>query len=230
MVYEAAAYDRTWFVSLTYRSLPEAELHPYKTLQDAIKRLRKAGIVLRYIVTPERGLLHGRFHWHMLIHGSATLKWRDLASFWPAGFAKVKLAQHRHMRYVAKYIKKGDGRVRCSQQYGHRPLPLPTDNPIFSSVLEHHPDAICTVHPVGVRWLPRKLFKQRRSNESRNIVLLGSHLDRDADTLRLRRRSPRRPSSSARRRLHRVADDHLSHVDYIYTLPGGFLAPCDDGD
>jgi hypothetical protein len=150
---ELAAAWRTWLVTLSfnppelYRAQCEAgsdERKLFKVLARRvtlyIKRLRKNSGAkgLRYWCVLERGSLHGRLHFHVLLHEpdalNGTLK-RTIKDAWPHGFSDAKLVKDamgfpvgrscggttsKGMSwYMAKYLAKGLlGRVRASNHYG----------------------------------------------------------------------------------------------------------------
>lgn len=115
---EIEAADRTWFGTLTYRD--EAEFD-YKGFQKWMKRLRKAGLSARYVVVAERGSRNGRWHWHVLLHFSGSVKKRQIAAVtWAQGYCAFRLVRNpvKSARYVSKYLTKESSRVRASQSYG----------------------------------------------------------------------------------------------------------------
>lgn len=55
-------------VTLTYGTLdPHADFLVYRDVQLLLKRMRKAGYKVRYIVAGEHGSKKGRAHWHMIL-------------------------------------------------------------------------------------------------------------------------------------------------------------------
>jgi hypothetical protein len=91
-----------------------------KYLSRYLKRVRKAGVSLRYLAVPE---LHksGLVHWHLLVHSNCT--YRQLAQPWRYGFSNLRLVDGaKGIRYATKYLSKAKmGRVRSSLGYGASP-------------------------------------------------------------------------------------------------------------
>lgn len=122
----SAAVD---FVTLTYCDVKSkaarwvkqpVESEKYKRLdytdvQKYLKRIRKAGYKVRYIVAGEYGEQKGRAHWHILLfwqdkrpprramHGN---EWQD--QFWRHGHVNYQRFDEAAARYVAKYLLKWD--------------------------------------------------------------------------------------------------------------------------
>lgn len=141
---EAATSAAVDFVTLTYcdRTSPEAhwiadpvepghakDLH-YEDVQKYLKRIRKAGHRVRYIVAGEYGDRKGRAHWHLLLfwqdgrperfqarkkkyphlYGDALLygnEWQD--EFWHHGHVNYQRFSEQAAKYVCKYLLKWDG-------------------------------------------------------------------------------------------------------------------------
>lgn len=130
---------KTWFGTFTFgpaaRSQLRAAISGLQTPEERVpalvkaggervtkylKVLRKQGVELRYLLTPE---LHkdGMVHFHALLHTQAT--WRQLDK-WDHGFLKLNIVHDgvKEIRYVTKYLAKAKlGRVRASLSYGVRP-------------------------------------------------------------------------------------------------------------
>lgn len=65
---EQATADQTFSVTLTYAGdTPNAAVLCYRDIQQFLKRFRKAGYSVRYIVAGEYGTIKGRAHWHMVL-------------------------------------------------------------------------------------------------------------------------------------------------------------------
>lgn len=143
---EQVRAKKTWFITLTFR--PADRL---KVFSDAsalhqisprlsqsqrlcraagvavtlwLKRVRRAGFGLRYMVVPEPHR-DGFPHFHALVFdtkGRADLR-EALESAWEWGFTKcVAVKDARALRYVCKYLaKERFGRVRASKQFGVYP-------------------------------------------------------------------------------------------------------------
>lgn len=85
-----------------------------------LKRMRKAGHRLRYVLVFER---HKSMLWHahVVVSGEDTLQRRDLADRWTHGHSKFLLVRSGPAAawYVAKYLSKEvPARVRASNRYG----------------------------------------------------------------------------------------------------------------
>ena len=92
-----------------------------------LKRLRKRGHELRYMMVEERHK-SGAPHYHGLLHEQAgPIGKRALQASWGRGYSQWKLARnYRAAMYCAKYLTKEDGfpRQRASLRYGHGGLPV----------------------------------------------------------------------------------------------------------
>lgn len=138
--HEQAFAKATWFVTFTFRPAERQRIFVAATLAehrgedttqrlvrasgsyitDYFKRLRKAGLSVRYVCVPE---LHrdGFPHWHGLVHSQdGQANWDKLSSAWTPGWSVVKLVRDANaLRYVTKYLSKDRiGRVRASLKYG----------------------------------------------------------------------------------------------------------------
>lgn len=131
---EISVFDKTWFVTLTFRQVPD---YPYKEIQKWLKKIRKdyQG-KLKYLCTTEHGTLNGRLHYHLLVHGDTSLTQRIVRSNWSHGISEAKLVMSspvqaaitdqsesatnslKAARYVCKYIMKENQKIRASQHYG----------------------------------------------------------------------------------------------------------------
>lgn len=116
---ERESAPRCWFVTLTFRVIPE---NPSHEVTKWIMRVRKglgSTEPLRYVFVTERGSLRGRLHYHGLTFSRSVVTRRDLESKWSGGFSKAKLAAPAHMSYVSKYITKDPVmRIRASSHFG----------------------------------------------------------------------------------------------------------------
>lgn len=146
---EVVASERTWFVTLTFRRVPEGG--GYALVQKWLKRVRKdlQDERIRYFVTPEFGTDHGRLHYHLLVHGSGRLTGRVLRSQWREGITHARLVFDVHRRdadtrpaarYVAKYASK-DARPRASVGYGNTAPLRALENPVVHSIFAAFPGA-----------------------------------------------------------------------------------------
>lgn len=146
---EVAASERTWFVTLTFRRIPEGQGYPL--VQKWLKRVRKdlGNERIRYFVTPEFGSGRGRLHYHLLVHGSRRLTGRVLRSQWREGITHARLVfdasrtdadTRASARYVAKYASK-DARPRASVGYGNTAPLRALENDIVRAVFAAFPAA-----------------------------------------------------------------------------------------
>jgi len=138
-----------WSLAESVRSAPVQEARRAlvraggKYVGRWLKRLRKAGVSVRYMCVPE---LHkdGALHWHAILHTPKSARYRDVAGRWSVGFEKLKLIPadraNRATRYVAKYLAKERlGRIRASKSYGLVPVPPSEGNPPIWTGVEELP-------------------------------------------------------------------------------------------
>lgn len=116
---ESKTHPRTWVVRYSFRDLSTG----YDDFQKYLKRLRKrVGTPVRYAVFTEgQEGSDTRPHMHALIHGEATLRYRDVSEPYTAGHEHTRLLKDpvTAARYVAKYITKDPTeRIRASIGYG----------------------------------------------------------------------------------------------------------------
>lgn len=118
---EAAFSSATLLATFTYRGAgPETAILTYPDIQKCLKRLRRDGFKVRYIVAGEYGSLKGRAHWHVILFFRGRVP--DLGGelgrnvewpYWPHGFTQFKRPDAGGFRYVLKYLLKyedGQGR------------------------------------------------------------------------------------------------------------------------
>lgn len=120
---EIKTAPRTWFVTLTYRRLPNDD--GYDQVQQWLKRVRKNSKErIRYVVATEYGSRTGRLHQHLAVHGEKSLKYDHVHTTWKSGLSEARLCGTttgdvaKTARYIAKYLTKGRERVRASSGYG----------------------------------------------------------------------------------------------------------------
>lgn len=120
---EQETSDGVLAVTLTYGGgddNPNAAILVYKDFQDFLKRLRKAGYKVRYIVAGEYGEKKGRAHWHAVLFFKGKVPKVDIndpyymwtegkANFWPHGFSYFQHAEHDGFYYLLKYAVKEVG-------------------------------------------------------------------------------------------------------------------------
>jgi len=107
----------------------------YSDIQKMLKRMRKAGMIVRYIIAGEYGAELGRAHWHGIFHfyGSVLPEWEGEHLNWSQeewdrvggirvqewarfdkrgkfedylGHVHIKKATYAHVRYALKYLLK----------------------------------------------------------------------------------------------------------------------------
>lgn len=111
----------THSVTFTYGPKDGREQHEaaailtYSHIQNMMKKLRRDGFPLRYLIAGEYGSRKGRAHWH------AMMFWQDKApaeivldkrvnyDWWPHGFTFVERPHVHAIQYVCKYINKDQG-------------------------------------------------------------------------------------------------------------------------
>lgn len=104
----------------------------YSDCQKLLKRMRKAGQQVRYILAGEYGSAMGRAHWHGIFHfyGETLPDWEGKHLEWdqerwdrvggihipewaingvPLGHVHIKKATYAHTRYALKYLMKDEG-------------------------------------------------------------------------------------------------------------------------
>ncbi len=101
-----------------------------KEITKYIKRLRKAGARLRYVIVAEAHK-SGMPHFHMLAHEVTEdfpLRHKLLADQWLSGFSQWKLVQGPGAaNYVTKYLTKSvRAQIRASTGYGDTSSDIPT--------------------------------------------------------------------------------------------------------
>lgn len=113
LILESKEYppDQVTFLTCTYNdeNLPETTKEAKRQFQLFMKRLRLySGIKLRFAASLERGDLHGRFHWHVILFGIPYQRevktW--LEKTWSNGFIDWRPANEKTIRYVLKYVLK----------------------------------------------------------------------------------------------------------------------------
>jgi hypothetical protein len=108
---------KAWFVTLTYRTGADTS---YASVQRWLKRVRKSGAKIRYIITEEYGSKTGRFHRHAIVVGDVTQ--RQLRQRWEDGISQAKLVRSSRGAawYVSKYLTKAGGKIRASGRWGRQ--------------------------------------------------------------------------------------------------------------
>jgi hypothetical protein len=109
---EQSTSDATLAVTLTYAGdVVNSALLVYPDFQRFMKRLRKAGFNVRYIVAGEYGSKKGRAHWHAILFFKGKvpdvgLNQRLEWEYWPHGFSYFQQPDYRGFKYVLKYTLK----------------------------------------------------------------------------------------------------------------------------
>lgn len=118
---EGRSAVQTHSVTFTYGPKDGRENHEaariltYSHIQNMLKKLRRDGFPLRYLITGEYGKLKGRAHWHALFFWQGApppeivLDKRVNYEFWPHGTAFFEAPHVQSIRYVCKYINKHQG-------------------------------------------------------------------------------------------------------------------------
>lgn len=129
---------RSYAVTLTYgRSKDGVANHlrsvmlVYSDIQKMLKRMRRRGMNVRFMMAGEYGSTYSRAHWHGVFHfgkGVMPEEWEGPHLNWsaeqwdkvggihvpewyepdgrPTGFVHIKRAEYAHMRYMLKYMLK----------------------------------------------------------------------------------------------------------------------------
>lgn len=89
-------------------------------VQKFIKRLRKQGHKFKYFIVSELGPKNGRPHYHGIFFSNEKIDDKDIQKKWGKGFTSSYPATPGAMRYVTKYILKGNNRennfMLCSKK------------------------------------------------------------------------------------------------------------------
>lgn len=90
-------------------------------VQKFVKRLRKAGYKFKYFIVSELGPKEKRPHYHGLFFSNEKIKADDIQKKWNKGFTSSYPATPGAMRYVTKYILKGNDRTNNFMLCSKRP-------------------------------------------------------------------------------------------------------------
>ncbi|QCS37249.1 replication initiation protein [Tortoise microvirus 75] len=116
----------------------------YSDIQKMLKRMRKAGYVVRYIVAGEYGAKLERAHWHGVFHfyGAIVPEWEGQHLNWsqeqwdrvggihipewsqdgaPMGHVHIKKATYAHTRYALKYLLKAESLDQAKVAMSRKP-------------------------------------------------------------------------------------------------------------
>lgn len=161
---EIAISERTWFVTLTYKTKtdqPEWEIS-YDLVQKWLKRVRKHH-GLRYLCVAERGTKGTkRIHFHLLLHGANSLTQKAIRNVWHVsdGISHARLCQKRDIEYITKYATKDDGPVRASNAYGrYNQGAIASRNEILREIRRQFPKATLAGIKHDGTPLPRAIVK-----------------------------------------------------------------------
>jgi len=156
MVAECHAAPRSWFVTLTLRR-QMSDATGYRLVQRFLKRVRKGrgkvkGQTIRYACVAEHGSLHGRLHYHLLMHGSEELSYRSIRNAWRGGISETKMISGSasgvamYTSKVARYVSKGGARFRMSLGYGSKALADTLTRELPNAIRVLWPDARIRIH------------------------------------------------------------------------------------
>lgn len=91
-----------------------ASVLTYSDVQKWIRSIRKGGRKIRYFAVGEYGSEKGRAHWHVIVFNYGQkfdiplrtnyYSWK----YWPHGFTYADSVDYKSLKYVLKYITKGD--------------------------------------------------------------------------------------------------------------------------
>lgn len=113
LLLEHAVASSASFINLTYSDthLPEGGILAKRDIQLFLKRLRKrSGLKIRYFICGEYGLKNSRPHYHGVLFGlSEAGAERLVHETWKNGFVVVGDVTLSSIRYVCKYMFKGQG-------------------------------------------------------------------------------------------------------------------------
>lgn len=112
---EQAVSHGTFAVTLTYAGdTPKAASLHYADVQNLMKRLRRDGFDVRYIVAGEYGTKKGRAHWHCVLFfknrvPKVAMETRVEWPYWPHGLVYFQRPDMGGFRYAVKYALKQSG-------------------------------------------------------------------------------------------------------------------------
>jgi len=127
---ESLVSDHTVALTLTYADWTgvRSQHLAYRDVQLMLKRLRKAGYNVRFLVAGEYGSKRGRAHWHCCLFFKGACPpfppvetQKQHWDFWsdankPLGFVFVQKPDFHGLRYVVKYACKDDGSGRSTRK------------------------------------------------------------------------------------------------------------------
>lgn len=162
---EFRSHSVCWWLTLSLRRSTDQ----YDQVQKWLKRMRKAGKELRYMIVEEHGEKRGRRHWHCLIF-SNDLTRRSLWGWKRGQVRKAKLLSNlppvqrsKVFRYVAKYATKtaenGRRAIRASIGFGNRVFAI---HRVGGALAEYHAQTVhCLVKGVDRGFDVFGLYKAR---------------------------------------------------------------------
>ena len=181
-------------VTLTYGGgdVPEAGVLCYSDFQRFMKRLRKAGFKVRYIVAGEYGSAKGRAHWHAILFfdGASPVVADDPEkrapeeiffprfpddpagrinwSYWPHGYAWIERPSYEAFSYVVKYVLKSED---METSVGHLAMSKkpPLGDAYFRNLAERHVEQGLAIQ--GFEYGFRDVFK--KNGERRKFLMQG---------------------------------------------------------
>lgn len=174
--------------TLTYAKVTaDADLTElYRDVQLMLKRLRKDGYSVRYLVAGEHGERKGRVHWHAILffrgaklpeveYNTKFYNWK----YWKHGYTYVQSPDFEGMSYVLKYTLKEDDPLANETKVMHCSKFPPIGAEYFQSLAQDYVNARLPVHSpeysfAHLRLRSGKLRKFWLADRSRELFLGGS--------------------------------------------------------
>lgn len=163
---EAETADQTIAVTLTYaKDEPNAATLVYRDFQLFMKRLRREGHKVRYIVAGEYGTKKGRAHWHavLFLYGEKTIDVKyDRRQEWPVwghGFVYFQKPDFEGFRYVLKYILKDQEQRSAHGHFAMSKKPL-IGWPYFERLAQKHVEQ--KIAPQTIQYTFKEARDQKR--------------------------------------------------------------------
>ena len=180
-------------LSLTYSDECEASDHActlvYSDVQKFLKRLRRSGYSVRYIVAGEYGSNKGRAHWHIILFfdGAAPDVELDVRfdwKFWPHGFSYFQRPDYRGFRYVLKYALKDQDLQVSIGHLGMSKRP-PLGEKYFQQLAQHYVDAALAPQSYSYAIDGQEFWMQGKTRENFILTFLRLWEEQRADPVPL---------------------------------------------